>query len=106
MKTVNILNFLYLIYINSFFNLVNNNLHQLIDKKQELIEENKELKQELLKYDNVVTLINHPELYRTSSVLDNKKLFLPIILVFLYVLFFIIRNIYLKGKEYSESKQA
>ena len=84
----------------------NNNLHQLIEKKQELIEENEELKEELLKYDTIVTLINYPELYRTSSILDNKKLFLPLILVFSYILFFIIRAIYLKGKKYSQPKQA
>lgn len=84
----------------------NNNLHQLIDKKQELIQENEELREELLKYDDVVSLINQPELYRTSSTLDNKKIIFPVVLVFLYILFFVVRGFYLKGKKYSESKNA
>jgi SOS response regulatory protein OraA/RecX len=80
----------------------NNNLHQLIDKKKELIDENEKLKRELIKYDNVVSLINNPNFYKTSSFTDKKKTLLPIFLVFVYVAFFVIRNVYKKGKMYSE----
>ena len=80
----------------------NNNLHQLIDKKKELIEENAMLKKELIKYDNVVAKVNEPNFYRTSSFTDKKKTLLPIFLVFLYIGFFVIRNVYRKGKMYSE----
>ncbi|MEM7186777.1 MAG: hypothetical protein AAF466_08975 [Bacteroidota bacterium] len=80
----------------------NNNLHQLIDKKKELIEENEMLKKELVKYDEVVTMVNDPNFYRTSKFTDKKKTLLPIFLVFLYIGFFVIRNVYRKGKMYSE----
>ncbi len=80
----------------------NNNLHQLLDKKKELIEENEMLKRELIKYDNVVALVNKPNFYRTSKLTDKKKTLLPIFLVFVYISFFVLRNVYRKGKMYSE----
>ena len=80
----------------------NNNLHQLVDKKKELIEENETLKKELIKYDQVVSLINEPYFYRTSKFTDKKKTLLPIFLVFAYIAFFVLRNVYRKGKIYSE----
>jgi hypothetical protein len=80
----------------------NNNLHQLLDKKKELIEENEMLKRELIKYDKVVALVNKPNFYRTSKLTDKKKTLLPIFLVFAYVSFFVLRNVYRKGKMYSE----
>lgn len=80
----------------------NNNLHQLLDKKKELIEENEMLKKELIKFDNVVSKVNEPNFYRTSKFTDKKKTLLPIFLVFIYIGFFVIRNVYRKGKMYSE----
>jgi hypothetical protein len=80
----------------------NNNLHQLIDKKKELIDENEKLKRELIKYDNVVSLINNPNFYKISSFTDKKKTLLPIFLVFVYIAFFVMRYVYKKGKMYSE----
>jgi hypothetical protein len=80
----------------------NNNLHQLIDKKKELIEENEKLKTELIKYDKVVKLVNQPNFYSVSSFWSKKRILLPIVLVFLYIGFFVARNVYLKGKKYSE----
>jgi len=80
----------------------NNNLHQLIDKKKELIEENEKLKAELIKYDQVVSMVNEPNFYRTSKFTDKKKTLLPIFLVFVYISFFVMRSVYRKGKMYSE----
>jgi len=84
----------------------NNNLHQLIDKKKELIEENEKLKKELVKYNQVVSLVNNPGFYRTSSFTDKKKTFLPIFLVFVYIGFFVVRGIYRKGKMYAEESDS
>jgi len=84
----------------------NNNLHQLVDKKKELIEENEELKRELVKYDQVVSLVNKPGFYRTSSFTDKKKTLLPIFLVFAYIGFFVIRGVYRKGKKYAEEQES
>ncbi len=80
----------------------NNNLHQLIDKKKELIDENEKLKREMIKYNNVVSLINNPNFYKISSFTDKKKTLLPIFLVFVYIAFFVMRYVYKKGKMYSE----
>jgi hypothetical protein len=80
----------------------NNNLHQLIEKKKELIEENELLKTELIKYDKVVSLLNEPNFYSVSDFWSKKKTLLPLLLVFLYIGFFVARNVYLKGKKYSE----
>lgn len=80
----------------------NNNLHQLLDKKKELIDENEKLKRELIKYDDVVFLINDPNFYKTYSFIDKKNTLLPIFLVFVYIAFFVMRNVYKKGKMYSE----
>lgn len=80
----------------------NNNLHQLLDKKKELIEENEFLKRELIKYDKVVSLLNDPNFYNASDFFSKKKILLPITLVVLFIGFFVMRNIYLKGRQYSE----
>lgn len=80
----------------------NNDLDQLIEKKQELIAENEQLKQELLKYDNTVTLVNYPSYVGADDLLSKKSLLLPLLLVFFYCLFFLLRNLYLKGKRYAE----
>ncbi|MBT8262778.1 MAG: hypothetical protein KJO05_08150 [Bacteroidia bacterium] len=81
------------------------NLHHLMEKKREIIEENEMLKKELIKYDNVVTLINEPYFYGKTSFLDKKKIILPVLLVFLYVGFFVVRNMYRKGRMYSKQEE-
>ena len=82
----------------------NNNLHQLITSKSELIQENEDLKRELIKYENVVSLLNKPVLHFTFSNWDRKTLLVPIALLFLFVSCFVLRGMYLKGKEYSEKQ--
>jgi hypothetical protein len=79
----------------------NNDLDQLIEKKQELIAENEELKKELLKYDSTVTLVNYPSYVVADDLLSKKSLLLPLLLLFFYCLFFLLRNLYLKGKHYA-----
>lgn len=79
----------------------NNDLDQLIEKKQELIVENEKLKQELLKYDQTVALVNYPSYVASDDLLSKKSILLPLLLVFFYCLFFIFRNLYLKGKRYA-----
>jgi hypothetical protein len=80
------------------------NLHHLMEKKREIIQENEMLKKELIKYDNVVTLINEPNFYGTTTFTDKKKILLPLLLVFLFVGFFVVRNMYRKGKMYSQEE--
>lgn len=80
----------------------NNNLHQLVEKKNELIEENKALKTELVKYDDVVAVINEPSLYFTDDFLDAKKVLLPVFLVFIFISGIVLRSIYKKGRKYAK----
>ena len=87
-----------------FKSQTNNNLHQLITTKNELIQENEDLKRELVKYDDVVSLLNKPVLHFTFSNWDRKSILVPIALLFLFVAFFIMKGMYLKGKEYSEKQ--
>ncbi len=65
-----------------------NNLHLLLQEKKTIMEEIERLKSEVLKYEQVVTSINDPVLDYTFSFWDNKKVLLPIFLVFLYILVF------------------
>lgn len=87
------------IYLNTS---MNNNLHQLVEKKNELIEENKMLKSELVKYDQVVTVINDPQLYFTDDFFDAKKILLPAFLLFVFVAYIVLRGLYKKGRKYAE----
>ena len=81
----------------------NNNLHQLVDKKTLLIQENEELKKELTKYGSVVFMLNSPRLVMTADFLDKKSTIIPVTLVLLFVGFFWLKGLYLKGKEYDSA---
>ena len=82
----------------------NNNVHQIIASKGELISENETLRQELLKYDNIVTVINKPALHYSYSFWDKKRMLVPLTLLFFFASFFVLRRMYFKGKEYSEQQ--
>mgnify|MGYP001485059251 FL=1 len=81
----------------------NNNLHQLVDKKTLLIQENEDLKKELTKYGSVVFMVNNPRLVMTAGFLDKKSTIIPVTLVLLFVGFFWFKGLYLKGKEYDSA---
>ncbi|KRO67588.1 MAG: hypothetical protein ABR84_05905 [Cryomorphaceae bacterium BACL21 MAG-121220-bin10] len=80
----------------------NNNLHQLVEKKTELIKENEELLTELTKYNSVVTVINSPKLYMAADFLDKKKTLVPVALLLIFFGYFWMKRLYLKGKEFAE----
>jgi hypothetical protein len=81
----------------------NNNLHQLVDKKTILIQENEDLKKELTKYGSVVFMVNNPKLVMTADFLDKKSVLIPLTLVVLFVGFFWLKGLYLKGKKYASA---
>lgn len=87
-----------------FKSQANNNLHLLIEAKNDLIAENQEIKIDLLKYNNIVTVINKPSLLYVFSFSDNKRTLLPLALIFLFSFFFVLRGMYLKGKAISQEK--
>jgi hypothetical protein len=84
----------------------NNNLHQLIMTKNDLIKDNEKLKQELVKYDNIVTVISEPTLNSVYTTWSKKRLLLPFFLVFFFCLYHFINRLYQQGKKYAELEEA
>jgi len=87
------------IYLNTS---QNNNLPQLVEKKNEMIEQNKLLKTDLVKYDHVVLVLNEPHLYFTEDFFDAKKILLPAFLLFVFFAWVILKAIYKEGKKYAK----
>ena len=81
----------------------NTNLHQLVEKKTELIEENKELMAERTKYGSVVAVVNSPRLVMTSDFFDKKSTLIPVGLVVVFFGFFWLKGLYLKGKKHASA---
>lgn len=84
-----------------YFNNVSsdfNNLHLLFREINSYMEINQQFKIDLLKYDHIVQLINKPILRVKKGVFDSKMIVLPILFVFLFFVFAIIRRLYLKAK--------
>ncbi len=74
------------------------NLADLVDGKTDLLEENEDLNRELLKYNNVVQLVNTPSTVPITSLKHKKRLLLPIVLIFLYCFFFFIKEMFTKAR--------
>lgn len=85
------------IYFNNVSSDINN-LHLLFREINTYIDDNQKFKIELLKYNNVVQLINKPILKVKKGILDSKIYVPPIIFLFLFFVFVIIRRLYLKAK--------
>ncbi len=79
----------------------NTNLHQLVEKKNELIAKNEELMTERTKYGSIVTVVNSPRLVMTAEFLDNKSTLIPLGLLFVFFGFFWLKGLYLKGKKHA-----
>ncbi len=79
----------------------NTNLHQLVEKKTELIAENEELMIERTKYGSVVAVVNNPKLVMTAEFMDKKGTIIPLGLLFLFFGFFWLKSLYLKGKKHA-----
>ncbi|MAP81637.1 MAG: hypothetical protein CL526_11185 [Aequorivita sp.] len=85
------------IYFNSM-DMNNGNVHLLFEQKNLIIKQNKELKVEILKYDNIVQLLNKPMLQSKKGFFDVKVIAIPLLLIFLFILYSIIRYFYLKAQ--------
>lgn len=88
------------IYFNNM-DINNGNVHLLFEQKNLIIEKNKNLRIELLKYDNIVQLLNKPMLQVKKGFFDNKIIALPILFVLVFILFSILKYFYLKAKRLS-----
>lgn len=92
------------IYFNNM-DLNNGNLHLLFEQKNLIVEETNKLKVEVLKYDNIVQLMNKPMLYERKNFFTNKVVFYPVLLIFVFILFSIVRYFYQKARKLSREKK-
>ncbi len=91
------------VYFNSY-EVNNGNIHLMFQQKRNILGENEELETELVKYDNIVELLNKPTLQIKKGFFNNKIIFLPILFVFGFIILAILRKIYLKASGLSRSK--
>jgi len=89
-----------------YYNNVNNSIPNLLEQKGLIIEETKNLRLDILKLNDIVTLINKPRIRYIYSLKDQKTTLIPLALVFVFVLFSILRNTYYKAKRIAEKKQS
>ncbi|HNP66397.1 MAG TPA: hypothetical protein PKH16_00700 [Aequorivita sp.] len=92
------------IYYNSY-EVNNGNIHLLVQQKTSLLEENEELEIELIKYENIVELLNKPKLQIKKGILTNKIVIIPILFVILFIVLAFLKRFYLKAKRLSLSKE-
>jgi hypothetical protein len=86
----------------SSYDVNNGSIHMMFREKKEIQEEIEDLEVELLKYDNIIEVINKPLLKVQKSFFANKTKFLPIFLVVLFLIATAFRNLYLRAKRLSE----
>jgi hypothetical protein len=86
----------------SSYDVNNGSIHMMFREKKEIQEEIEDLEVELLKYDNIIEVINKPLLKVQKSFFANKTKFLPLFLVVLFLIATAFRNLYLRAKRLSE----
>tara|TARA_A100001391_G_scaffold157858_1_gene116162 strand:+ start:685 stop:1677 length:993 start_codon:yes stop_codon:yes gene_type:complete len=91
------------IYFNSVDNNLNN-IHLLFREVDENLKDNKKLEIELLKYNNIVQVLNQPYWKVKSSFFDDKIKILPILFIFIYLISTVVRKIYNRGKILTKEK--
>lgn len=72
----------------------NNNLHQLMTSKNELLLMNEDLNKKLIMYQDVVQVINRPKLKYLYGPFVDKRTLLPLSLVALFIMSFLVRDFY------------
>lgn len=82
----------------------NFNIAQLLTNKVELQKENEAFRKKLVTSKDVVMNINQPSLYiGKRSLLDNKMIYYPVMLVTIFLFLAAIRGIYFSLKRFSEA---
>lgn len=77
----------------------NTELHLLVEAKNDLLVRNQKLSVDLLKYDEVVKLLNQPEFTTKTNLIKQKKIVYPLAMILSLCVLFMIRYFYLKGKK-------
>ncbi len=80
-------------------------IYGLFQEKSALLNDNKYLNIELLKSDQIVELLNTPELYRNNTLLKKNKFVMPIVFFIGLILLCGIRHLYHKAKRLAEAGQ-
>lgn len=79
--------------------------YQLINQKNNSVNQIIKLETELIKYDNIVTVINKPSLTKVKKLLSNHKFNFAFLFVFMYSVFFLMKNMYNSIKRLSENSE-
>jgi len=79
-------------------------LDKLVASKSQLLTRREDLKQELLKFNNIVTIMNNPVLVASKELVKNKITGFAILFVFGYLLLFFLRNMYLNLKNHIKNQ--
>ena len=77
--------------------------YQIISAKNNAVTQVAKLESDMVKFDNIVTVINKPALLEMKGFLDNKKLLYAFLFVFAFVFFHIASNRYIAIKELAEN---
>jgi len=92
------------IYVSTGGNFTD--LAELVTAKQTVLFKKDKLLTDLVKYKNIVTIINKPILQEIRSLGGSKKIRYPILLLLSFIFFFLIKNGYFYLKDLSETKRA
>ncbi|MEH6407992.1 MAG: hypothetical protein V7767_11985, partial [Leeuwenhoekiella sp.] len=76
-------------------------LGNILESKTNLLFANSQMEQELLRLDKLIHVMNKPILVEQKTVLDYEMTWLPILFIFLFVLFHIFKKSYFKLKKIS-----
>lgn len=74
------------------------NIHLLFEEKSALLKENEDLQIELLKYDDIVRLLNKPQLHIEQGSLKKMSIVLPVIFFFGFIFLAVFVKTYYKAK--------
>lgn len=92
------------VYFNSY-EVNNGNIHLMFQQKRNILGENEGLETELVKYDNIVELLNKPRLQVKKGLFNNSIVWIPILFVFGFMILVFLRKIYLKARALSLLKK-
>ena len=91
------------LYFNTY-SMENANVHLMFREKTIIQDDTEDLEVELLKYNNIVEVINKPTLQEKQRIFKNKMLLYPILFVFIFSVLMWLKSLFNTAKKLSEKK--
>ena len=82
----------------------NANVHLMFREKTIIQDDTEDLEVELLKYNNIVEVINKPTLQEKQRIFKNKMVLYPILFVFIFSVLMWLKSLFNTAKKLSEKK--